>query len=707
MDDPLEILDAEVDGRGGALAVLDFDADGDLDLVTGQVSGRTDVYANDGAANFTVVEGAVPTVPGVPLAVAAADLDGDDLPELFYPASGDVYLARNLGGLQWAEPVRLTPTGAAPGQSGALTVALGDVDGDADLDLVMPNIGGEPDEGTIGLPDLVLENPGDGSTPWSVLHELVSAGTGSITQVATFTDRDFDGDQDLFIPNDRGPPSAFWRNDGDGTLVNDAADISADLDMAAMGIDNWDLNSDGVLDYCMSDTGPPLCLVSDGSGGYFEAAAALGLYPAEPAAAFPATVGWAFDFADFNGDGRVDAVQASGPDPGATELGVTELPDLLWAGTEEGRFEDVSAIAGVDNPEYDYGLAAADFDGDGYPDLVVAGPDRPPFLFVNSCGAGAWLELDLVGPAPNRAGYGARAFVEIGDGRTLTKELMNLRGQGQGPARIHFGLGDVDVVAKLTVVWPDGGLSQATNVPTRRRITIDHAEATGGSYVPPEGDDDDTFGDDDDDVLIPGEGEIVVEGIAFEPGSRPGESQGLEGLTVFASHDPDTERTTDSLGIYRIIVPEEGAVDLTVTGPGLVPSVCPIDPSWQTSAQEGLFHAIYDATSFDGFVQTLFGTTPADGAAMVWVQVGAGGGNVLAGAVVELSCGYESAWAFGEGQPQPGNTVLEGANFVGFANVPAGPCSIEIETPAGESCFGRDELEIVGDSLVQVVFRCQ
>ena len=97
-----------------------------------------------------------------------------------------------------------------------------------------------------------------------------------------------DGDLDLLALSDLGPPSAFWRNDGlvDGVVqwVDDGASLGAALEIAAMGIDSADLNRDGVLDYCISDVGPPRCLLSDGLGGYVEGAHALGFDIAEPIA---------------------------------------------------------------------------------------------------------------------------------------------------------------------------------------------------------------------------------------------------------------------------------------------------------------------------------------------------------------------------------------------------------------------------------------
>jgi hypothetical protein len=704
MTNPSTVFGIDIWGRGGGLVVQDMDNDGDIDIVASQVSGTPHFYANDGDGRFTLVDEIVPGTLGNPLALAAADLDGDNLPELFFASGNAIRLARNLGDFRFATAELIVPPNAM-GQTGALSLALGDLDGDLDLDLIIATISGGPDDGeTVGAPDLLLRN--DGGLSFSVAGSLISEGIGSITQLAIFTDRDLDGDQDIFIPNDQGPPSAFYRNDGGGVLVNDAEAISADLDMAAMGIDNWDLNGDGILDYCMSDVGPPRCLLSDGSGGYYEGGASLGLYPAEPVAAHPSTVGWAFDFADLNGDGLIDAIQASGPCPGAAQAGVLAIPDLMWAGLPGGLFEDVTAESGFGNPLPNYGLAAADFDGDGYLDIVVAGPDYPPYLFMNSCGAGAWLEFDLIGPPENRQGYGSRVFVEVG-GVLRQRELGNLRGQAQGPARLHFGLGDVDVVDRVTVVWTDGTVSTSDHVPTRRRVTVDWAEAAGDPFVPPAGDDDDDLVDDGTGPLQPDDGEVVIQGSAFTPGKPPGGADGLGGLTVSSSHDPKTLRATNGSGGYSLLVPEDTEVSISLVGEGVIPSISPIDTSWQTSPQQGLFHAIYDTNSLGDFYQNLFGYPVEPETSMVWIQVGAGPGEMLVGSIIDLSSEHAAPWAIGDGAPEQTNVMIDGVAFVAFGNVVPGPLEITLTTPQDEECLGRTSFDVIADSVMLVSFRCQ
>jgi len=462
-------------GRGGSLVARDFDGDGDVDLLFGRLQAPPDIYENDGTGRFTLGEQLLELRPGMIIpAIGAVDLDGDRLPEVVLGGGRGFIRFDNLGDMQFASPRPLFPEALA-GEYAYLTIAFGDHDRDGDLDVALPSIGGAQDPGggdgePDPAPDFVLTRDGDDATA----VELLADGLGSTVQVGVFTDRDADGDLDLFLPSDSGPPSRFWTND-DGAWVDDAPALDADLSMAAMGIDAADLDGDGLLDYCMSDTGPPVCIES-GAGTYVETGTARGLLPASPVGRH-GTVGWGFDLADFDADGVLDAAQASGPFPDGQGPVDTDLPNLLWHGRADGRFDEVGADLGFDSTDNDLGLATADFDGDGFLDIVVAGPLDTPQLFMNRCSAGAWLEISMHGPAENAEGHHARVEVVWGGGRRQIRELHNLRGQAEGPASLHFGLGDVDVVDSVVVHWMGGHVSRAERVPTRRRIAVTHPDA--------------------------------------------------------------------------------------------------------------------------------------------------------------------------------------------------------------------------------------
>ncbi len=462
---------------------VDLDADGDVDIVHSTREERRPLpFLNDGEGSFTPTErlpygGAGPSSG----AMAAADVDDDGLPEIFLVGSPTLYLYPNLGGGLFGEPSTLYQE-QPPDAYRYPALSVADADGDGDIDVALfrhepqqPPPGGErgepqPFEGTDDLLLTLEDGVVDG------ILTLPSAGGGTLGLAGTFTDRDGDGDQDLLIPSDRDLPIAFWRNDGveeDGlpAMVDDAADIGAAVLMDGMGLDSADLNGDGLLDYCITDTGNTVCLVGE-DDLYSDRSLAMGLTPDAPPAPI-STIGWSFDFADYDNDGAIDGAQVTGP---MFDAAVTEWPDLIWFGDGDGGFEDRSADIGFDTVEDNYALASADFDGDGYLDILRGSPGSTPSLWMNRCGDGGWLEVDLRGPDGNRTALGAQVEVTYGD-RTMLREVNGPRGNAQTPPVLHFGTGEVDVVESVRILWPDGTTVETADVPVRRRLTVPHPDA--------------------------------------------------------------------------------------------------------------------------------------------------------------------------------------------------------------------------------------
>jgi hypothetical protein len=462
---------------GGGLAAEDLDGDGDIDLLVVDLIRGPAVWANDGSGHFSWA-GRLPVPPGsdgfFATGLAAADLDDDFLPEVLISGAGFFAVARNLGGMEFADPEPLDlAVGVCP------TFSLGDADGDGRLDLALGCNSLEVGDGggvVVGpAPDFVLLGVDPPGSPWfDRAQALVTGEEGSRVLVMSFTDFDGDGDLDLFVPGDLGPPSALWRNQGvEGGLprfVDVAPALGADLSMSAMGIDAWDANGDGRLDYCITDGQPPRCLISDPDGGFVESGAALGLEPADGAD----TVGWAFEFADLDNDGELDAIQASGPEPFEPRTG---FADLVWRGLAPDRFVDVTAASGdFGDPADHHGLVVADFDGDGCLDIITAGPTPPIRYYAGGCSDGSWLEVELRGAPGNTPAFGARLELTVGGRRTLS-EVHSLRAEGQSPTREHFGLGTAETVDRLRVIWPDGAVTELVDVPAGAVLHLDHPEA--------------------------------------------------------------------------------------------------------------------------------------------------------------------------------------------------------------------------------------
>ena len=169
----------------------DLDGDGDLDLVALPVSvlrvpsSRASLLLNDGSGSFKEIEDAFEV--DATRDIALGDLDGDGDLDVFAVSWGAAG-ARNPDNRVWLNDghARFLPGGAP--SSGGNAVVLGDLDGDGDLDAVVGQH--DPHSVTPGQPSQVLLNDGTGT--FSRSGEL----GGPNFQHVRLGDLDNDGDLD-------------------------------------------------------------------------------------------------------------------------------------------------------------------------------------------------------------------------------------------------------------------------------------------------------------------------------------------------------------------------------------------------------------------------------------------------------------------------------------------------------------------------------
>ena len=496
---------------GSGCGFVDVDADGDADIVlvngcrwpwdedSPSDAATPALYLNDGTGHFTdATAGSGLDMTFYGTGLAAGDIDGDGLTDLFIAAVGPDRLFRNLGGGRFEDVTETAGVGGDEGDWGS-SCGCFDYDRDGDLDLFVCNyvvwnreidaaqnfqlIGGgraygRPQNFAGSFPRL-YRNDGQGVfTDVSAESGIQVRNPATDVPVAkslglTFDDFDADGWLDVVVSNDT-VQNFLFRNQQDGTFeeVGRLAGIAFDIQgnaRGAMGIDVACFRNDADRGIVIGNFANEMTAlyVSRGAGLQFkDDAIANGL---GPQTRLELTFGVLF--ADIDLDGRLDVVAANGHlEEEINRVQKTqfyEQPPRLYfnCGAEETtEFLPV----GVDKTGEDFArpmvgrsLATADIDGDGDLDLLFTASGGPPRLLRNDQALGHnWLRIHLVDEGANHEAIGGVVQLER-DGLTHTRRVNPTRGyQSQSELPVTFGLGDSADTGRVIVTWPDGTVTE-------------------------------------------------------------------------------------------------------------------------------------------------------------------------------------------------------------------------------------------------------
>jgi hypothetical protein len=152
------------------------------------------------------------------------------------------------------------------------------------------------------------------------------------------------------------------------------------------------------------------------------------------------------------------------------------LPNRVFRNVDGKRFEDVSSGAGTafQAAALYRGAAFADFDNDGRVDAVVSTVNGPARLYRNvTPGAGHWLALRLRGTRSNRQGLGATVHVHLAEGRDLYNHATTAVGYASASEPlVRFGLGQASGAESIEIRWPSGQVQKLANVAADRMVEV-------------------------------------------------------------------------------------------------------------------------------------------------------------------------------------------------------------------------------------------
>jgi hypothetical protein len=139
-----------------------------------------------------------------------------------------------------------------------------------------------------------------------------------------------------------------------------------------------------------------------------------------------------------------------------------------------GKWEALTTAAGFtdETAAHHRGCAFADFDGDGRVDAVVSSLERDAELWMNrSPNTNHWLDVALRGTHSNRDGIGARIKVVSPSGTQYNHQTSSVCYASSSLGPVHFGLGPDKIATRIEVTWPSGIVQTLENVAADRIVT--------------------------------------------------------------------------------------------------------------------------------------------------------------------------------------------------------------------------------------------
>ena len=503
---------------GGGVAFLDYDNDGDQDLLlidSGHWPWRQDdasapatprLYRNRGDSTFDDMSAASGlALPGYGMGVAVGDYNGDGFVDIFLSAVGTNRLLRNQAGRRFVDVT--TEAGVAGADDAwSTSAAFLDYDRDGDLDLFVcnyvawsPEIDRSVDFRLTGI-GRAYGPPTDFAGTNSYLYRnddgvfadvseqagiaVVNPTTGlpaGKALAALPLDVNDDGWPDLAVANDT-VRNFLFVNQRDGSFRETGIDAGLAFDATgaatgAMGIDAAYYDNDGKLAIAIGNFANEMSsfyVARPGEAVFSDDAIVAGI-GADSRLAL--TFGVAFLDADL--DGRLDLLAANGHvEPHINRVQASQrypqAPQLFWnCATCDRPFTLASTVGDLTTPLIGRGAAYADIDNDGDLDLALTQVGAPALLLRNDQQLGNhWLRIELRTNTRNRYGLGAKVTLHTG---ALTQQRIATPARSylsQVETTLTFGLGQANVAESVVVLWPDGSTERWRNLGADRTHTL-------------------------------------------------------------------------------------------------------------------------------------------------------------------------------------------------------------------------------------------
>src|SRR3989454_2320611 len=538
----------DIYGHNG-VSVGDIDDDGFDDLYVCQAAGLPNrFYRNRGDGTFEdITEGSGVGILENTASALFADIDNDGRQDLIVVRTNGPLLFLNEGGgkfrqkpdaFQFAKPPQGTFTGAA--------IADYDRDGWLDIYFCLYLYYQGTDQykypspyydAQNGPPNFMMRNNRDGTFRDVTAESGLNRNNTRYSFCCGWSDYNQDGWPDLYVVNDFGRKN-LYRNNGDGTFTDIAAQEGVDDVGAGMSVCWFDYDNDGAQDLYVTDmwsaAGQRVSTQEVFQKDASEAVRAQYRKHARGNSLLRSTGGkfqdtsasagvemgrwsWSSDAWDFDHDGFPDLYIANGMVSGPSredlnsffwrqvvahspreakpehdyEQGWNAINELIrsdgtWSGFErnvfyannrDGTFSDLSGAVGLDFMEDGRAFALADFDHDGRLEVFLKNRNGPQLRLLKNVmkDLPPSIAFRLRGRNSNRDAIGAAVTVETQSGRQ-TRSLQAGSGfLSQHSKEVFFGLGEAKGLVRASIRWPSGLVQELGDLPPNHRIWVEEA----------------------------------------------------------------------------------------------------------------------------------------------------------------------------------------------------------------------------------------
>lgn len=531
LDPKLQHIARQIASMGASVSVCDFDKDGwnDLYFTNSSTGSQNALYHNkhDGTFEDVASDMGIADVnrkgSGSSMGSVWGDYNNDGYEDLFLYKWGKPELFKNVGGKKFEN---VTAGSGLPSWVNANSALWLDFDGDGRLDLFLGGYFREDldlqnlstsrimpesfEYAQNGGRNYLLRNMGDGtfqdvtkeygltSTRWTLaagaadlngdrFPELVIANDYSVDELfinidgkrfeergrkaklgytpksgmnVSFGDVDNSNDLGIYVTNitEQGilvQGNNFWkpkRSDrAETTYVNLAQFSGIESAGWSYGAQFGDLNNDGFLDLYVANG-----YISDDKDDSY----------------------W-YDYSKIVG-GHNSIISDAGNWPamnGKSQAGYEQ--NKIWVNDAHGIFSEVSDEV---CPQVTYdsrSVAMADLWNRGVLDVIVANQNEAPLVYRNESGNhNHWIAFDLEGTRSNRSAIGAKVALEWNNKKQSQVITGGIGFSSQNERRLHFGLGDVAKVDRVTIYWPSGQVQELKDPTPDTIIHIKESQTT-------------------------------------------------------------------------------------------------------------------------------------------------------------------------------------------------------------------------------------